>query len=300
MAPNDPTAHNDDDTRNLTFYPAFCFKASPTHFTWVKMGASDIHRLMRRVEFGDQGLFFYKNHPIRFVNLVGIIVARADVPRRTIITIDDSSGATVDVVTLKRDSASASASSTFTSSATVPVGTTSTRGNVDRDNVDGSDGDGLRKEFHVTSTTHTPIDITPLQPGRLFQIKGTLSVFRSTMQVHLERFFTVPDTNAEMRFVEARCRFLVEVLSVPWFVGEEDIAALRLEGDEVGKKVEEDQEKARRRKRRRVEREERDTRNIEKLWEREEAIRKKEARRASEAGVELMRRLESRRSKKAL
>jgi hypothetical protein len=23
---------------SLVFYPAFCFKASPTHFTWVKMG----------------------------------------------------------------------------------------------------------------------------------------------------------------------------------------------------------------------------------------------------------------------
>jgi hypothetical protein len=34
---------------SLEFYPAFCFKASPTHFTWVKMGAADVHRLR---EFG--------------------------------------------------------------------------------------------------------------------------------------------------------------------------------------------------------------------------------------------------------
>ena len=29
----------------LVYYPAFCFKASPTHFSWVKMAAADVHRL---------------------------------------------------------------------------------------------------------------------------------------------------------------------------------------------------------------------------------------------------------------
>lgn len=37
------TENND----SLTFYPAFCFKASPTHFTWVKIGAADVHRLRK-------------------------------------------------------------------------------------------------------------------------------------------------------------------------------------------------------------------------------------------------------------
>ena len=36
--------NNKDD---LVFYPAFCFKASPTHSSWVKMGAADVHRLVR-------------------------------------------------------------------------------------------------------------------------------------------------------------------------------------------------------------------------------------------------------------
>jgi hypothetical protein len=33
------------------FYPAFCFKASPTHFAWVKMAAIDVHRLRRQRGF---------------------------------------------------------------------------------------------------------------------------------------------------------------------------------------------------------------------------------------------------------
>lgn len=50
---DDPMATVDDGT--LVFYPAFCFKASPTHFSWVKMAAADVHRLERRPGFG--GMF---------------------------------------------------------------------------------------------------------------------------------------------------------------------------------------------------------------------------------------------------
>jgi len=39
------------DNDSLAFYPAFCFKASPTHFAWVKMAAVDVHRLKKRPGF---------------------------------------------------------------------------------------------------------------------------------------------------------------------------------------------------------------------------------------------------------
>lgn len=217
------------------------------------------------------------------MNLVGVIVARSDVPRRTILTLDDSTGATVDIVVLKGNPA-------FISTAN-----TSTTPHAPKEANDGDGGRGATpKEYHVTSTTRTPVDITPLQPGRLFQIKGTLSVFRATMQVQLERFFTVPDTKAEMRFVEARCRFLVDVLSVPWVLGEGEIAALRVEADEEGSKIEEEHVRLRRRERRKAEREEKERRKIEKVWEREEALREREARVAREVGKEYMREIETR------
>ncbi|KAL4910045.1 hypothetical protein BDW74DRAFT_144313 [Aspergillus multicolor] len=264
---------------NLPFYPAFCFNASPTHFAWVKMGAADVHRLKKRTEYGEQGLFFYQNHPIRFVSLVGIIVARTDVPRRTILTLDDSTGATVDVVVLKSDPTTS-----------VPAAAT-----AESKTKDDADADAPPKEMHLTSTAQTTIDITPLQPGKLFQIKGTLSVFRSTNQVQLERFFPVPDTKAEMRFVEARMRFLVEVLSVPWALDEEDIEGLRVQADEEERKIEEEQERHKRRGRKRAEREERERRRAQKLWEQEEIIRDKEGETAREAGLEYMMEIERRR-----
>lgn len=46
------------DDGELVFYPAFCFRASPTHFAWVKMGAVDVHLLKRRAGFEGMILFF--------------------------------------------------------------------------------------------------------------------------------------------------------------------------------------------------------------------------------------------------
>jgi hypothetical protein len=40
-----------NEEEELPFYPAFCFPASPTHFTWVKMSIADIHRLQSRRGF---------------------------------------------------------------------------------------------------------------------------------------------------------------------------------------------------------------------------------------------------------
>lgn len=41
----------EDGEEELPFYPAFCFPASPTHFTWVKMSIAEIHRLRSRNGF---------------------------------------------------------------------------------------------------------------------------------------------------------------------------------------------------------------------------------------------------------
>lgn len=264
---------------DLVFYPAFCFKAAPTHFTWVKLSAADVHRLKRQPGFegmpssttlmshtsnpADQ-TYFYHNHPIRFVSLVGIIVARTEVARLTILTLDDSSGATVEIAVRKAPDAPAAA------------GTNPEDGGAPRDK-------------HVAATQGTDLDISALVPGARAQVKGTLSMFRGMMQVQLERVFPVRDTNSEMRFLDQRNRYLVEVLSVPWQLTAEEVAKLRVEADEEEERVEEEHIQARRRMRRRAEREEKDHQRILRLWEREERRRKKEAEFCRIAGIKFMR-----------
>ncbi|OQD81150.1 hypothetical protein PENANT_c029G01655 [Penicillium antarcticum] len=234
-----------DGNVDLTFYPAFCFKASPTHFTWVKMGAADVHRLRRSNEFFGQNIFFYNNHPIRFVSLVGLVVARTEITRRTILTLDDSSGATIDIIVLQQ-----------TQPKPKPYSNPSTK-HTDQPAEDQADPDQdpepeaeatpwsnfsvtskttlntnpNPQQTHITATDKEPINIIPLQPGTTIRVKGTLSLFRQKMQINLERFTLVPDTNAEMAFLDERLRFLIEVLSVPWVLSDAEIRGYRVDAE---------------------------------------------------------------------
>ncbi|GIJ98408.1 hypothetical protein Aspvir_000525 [Aspergillus viridinutans] len=266
------TAENGD----LTFYPAFCFRASPTHFTWVKMAAADVHRLKRRPGFEGQNIFFYLNHPIRFVSLVGIIVARTDVFKRTILTLDDSSGETIEIAVLKAESSEPDSADRTPHRQPQPQ-------------------PPEKATRHVAATNRTDLDISPLVPGTVVQVKGTLTVFRAAMQLQLERFFLIRDTTAEMRFVDQRSRYLVEVLTVPWELTGEEVERLRLEAEAEEEQAEEEQARARRRHRKRAEREEKDQRRLQRLWEREEQFREKEAVLCQEAGRRAMRAIQRKR-----
>lgn len=201
--------------------------------------------------------------------MVGLIIARTEVPRRTILTIDDSSGETVDVVVLKKQTQQKHTPGTTTQPS-------QTQNQQD-------------SETHQSTTTKSDLDINPLVPGTILKIKGTLSSFRATMQIQLERYFLIRDTNTEMRFLDERVRFLVEVLSVPWGLNGEEVEGLRREGEKEEVRVDEGRRRAERKRRRRVEREEKDRRRIEKGWEGEERMRAKEAEVCRADGVRLMR-----------
>ncbi|KAJ5125566.1 hypothetical protein N7448_004886 [Penicillium atrosanguineum] len=272
-----------EDDAESVFYPAFCFKASPTHFAWVKMAASDVHRLKRPEGFGGQTIFFYQNHPIRFVCIAGVIVARNEITRRTILTLDDSSGTTLEVVILHADpNVSAKNESVQASESGV---------HADEPALDTSErppGLQSNQTVHVSATDRTPLDISSLVPGTMVKLKGTLSIYRQTMQLQLERFVLVSDTNAEMQFVDERVRFLVDVLSVPWMLLEEEIEQLRLEAEQGDIKAIEERKRVARRNKRRMEREARDQRHIQKRYEKEEKIRAKEAFVCKEDGERVM------------
>lgn len=102
----------------------------------------------------------------------------------------------------------------------------------------------------------------------------------------------VRDTNAEMRFLDQRVRVLVEVLSVPWVLMEEEVERLRVEADEEEVRVEGERRRVEKRRRRREEREERDFGRILRRWEFEERAREKEAGVVREEGRRLMREIE--------
>lgn len=225
-----------------------------------------------------------------------MIVARNEIARRTILTLDDSSGATLDVVVQQADPKEL---------ASMEAGNCSGPGSKQPDHQPSTNTRSLdtsgetpgimpKQTVHVSTTDRSILDISKLIPRTTVKIKGTLSQFRSVMQVHLERFTLVPDTNAEMQFVDERLQFLVQVLSVPWFLGEEEVERLRLDVENGGLRVAEERKKVERRVRRRVEREERDQRHILKRYEKEERLRAKEASVCRKDGVKVMQSLRRR------
>jgi len=251
------------------------------------------------------------------VTVAGLIVARTEVFRRTILTLDDSSGATIEVTVQhstdpKHDSNSKSTAATTgsgsgasqTKHSQITEGLAGSQEDPDLDPNTYTIGDSdkskskdkvIRNEqVHITATDQTILDITSLVPGTMIKVKGTLGSFRSIMQLHLERFNLLRDTNAEMAFVFERLQYLVEVLSVPWVLSSEEIELLRREGEEGDMRAAEERERVRKKNLRRVEREERDERSIARKYKSEEREREKEAAVCREEGIRAMREIRER------
>lgn len=218
-------------------------------------------------------------------------MARTDIPRRTILTLDDSSGATIDIAVLKKTSPKPSITSQATPTTSQGDPTTSQEKTAwSSFSLTAPAATSLTQETHLTFKDHDEIDISALQPGTLVRVKGTLSTFRSQMQLHLERFWLVRDTNAEMQFLDTRLRFLIEVLSVPWVLTDEEVEDLHGDAERCDERVLEDKRRAERIARKRIEREERHAKAIARRYEKEENERERELKKIREDGERVMRR----------
>ncbi|KAF2274091.1 uncharacterized protein EI97DRAFT_382203 [Westerdykella ornata] len=181
---------------NYKLYPAYCFRISPTYDAWVKMTAADVQALQTVPEFQGQRIYFHLNHPIRYICLVGLIVAIDDVnPRYTIFTLDDSSGVTIEVkiIRLRPDEYDPAQSPS----------------NTMVENVNVYSGLG---NFAVM-VNGEEIDV-----GTVLKVKGTISEFRGNKQVELKRVWIVKTTDEEVKAWLETARFKKEVLDVPWHI----------------------------------------------------------------------------------
>ncbi|KIW60993.1 hypothetical protein PV05_01165 [Exophiala xenobiotica] len=267
---------------SLTFYPAYAFTASETWSKWVKLTAHDIHHVLKPHEKYAETtttlahpdtathhnhrdaalLLFYLNHPIQFVQVVGVVVAFDEYFEKFwLFTIDDSSGATIDVTCPKPEKEKAAANS-------AQHGKSKSNGGEE-------------------STTEAAIlqrNVSTLTIGTVVQAKGTLSTFRSSRQLSLLRLAIVPDTTHEMTLIASRITFLNSTLGKPWTLSSRQLKELQRETE--GEKEQDHNRAVRRRKREAMkhQREERHTRVIRKAYEKEEQDRRRAADEAKVAG----------------
>ena len=80
-------------------YPKYLHQLSPVFRSWAKLSIYDYHHALHVPPgFEGQNLYFYNNHPIQWVCLVGLIVAIEAKDDNYTITLDDGSGEVVNVI----------------------------------------------------------------------------------------------------------------------------------------------------------------------------------------------------------
>ncbi|KAK5697761.1 hypothetical protein LTR17_023820 [Elasticomyces elasticus] len=206
-------------TTTPTIYPKRYFPLSPTFAAWNKLTAHLIHHALSTApEFTGQNLYFYHNHPIHYVRIVGIlvdIVTRGKKDEYTILTIDDSSGECIDVK--------------LTTLATVAGNEKGYASNTGVENVD----------VHVTmGLPMLYLNFQPVQIGEVLEVKGTIAVFRGERQIELKRLFRVNGTNAEASEWRKTGLWISTVLSRPWVLTDKEREGMdkRLRREEVDEK----------------------------------------------------------------
>ncbi|TEA21123.1 Protein stn1 [Colletotrichum sidae] len=184
-------------------YPQYCLRLSPTFNTWCLLHVSDVHTLSSVPDFEVQGFYFYKNLPIKWVRVVGIVVAVDDIAGLRIYSLDDGSGACIEcVVSLK--------------SCRAPPDT----------NIPANDPKDL---LGKRPQPMPPADCADVEVGSVLDIKGKLTTFREEMQIKIEKVKMLRSTQQEVLLWERRSQFRDEVLNQPWVLSEKQIQRCKRE-----------------------------------------------------------------------
>lgn len=209
--------------------------------------------------------------------MVGVVVALDDYDRYRVFTVDDSSGATIDVSYRKPEQVKEQDENSYAQ----------LNGNVALPKAAAAEasstkGDGTPDEANALVEVVSRVDI-----GSVVKVKGTINTFRSVRQMTLERLEIIRDTNAEVRFWRQRTQLFVEVLSKPWELSAEEQQRLLREAEG---EVEDTKGRAARRAKRAAKQQRREKRHAEKIakaYELEERVRERVAEEMRQHGMKL-------------
>ncbi|KAI1416527.1 hypothetical protein F5Y13DRAFT_154130 [Hypoxylon sp. FL1857] len=179
----------------LVYYPAYCFYLSPTINRWCPLRATDIHGLECRPGFEADDVFFSLNHPIRWVRIVGVVVAIDEFYGHRVYTVDDSTGRCIEC------------------SKDIPKP------------IDSGQQDGAGSE--PTKDTPTPAPepdpLSDIDVGMTVEVKGSTKLFRGQKQIKIQKLQRIRSTNQEVQFWNKIRDFREEVLGRPWVLEKKEI-----------------------------------------------------------------------------
>lgn len=221
------------------------------------------------------------NHPIRFIYLCGVVASVSFFDRFILVTLDDSSGASIEVKIDRIPAPTPGVLQTEYSQPDVEEGAYEYTRPSKSDDLDDSDSDGsnsfderglksferrdgkkrppksgpLMTDTHVENVkiitrgdglkcyVHVKVDDCVIGNGTALKVRGTPQIWAQTFQLRLERACLVRSQDEESRIWNEYSLFVETILSNPWILTQQEIIALELEDKELART---DREKARR------------------------------------------------------
>jgi hypothetical protein len=157
-----------------------------------------------------QDIYFHRNHPIKWVRVIGVVVAIEEYETRRIYTIDDSSGSNIDC-----------------SKTTPPTYTASTLGQKQTTaQAQGETAGSATLPDTRTADIDGEIDI-----GHVLDVRGSLKVFRDVKAIRVEKILQIRSTEQEMRFWTKLAEFRKDVLNEPWILDRREVRRCRKEAE---------------------------------------------------------------------
>ena len=156
-----------------------------------------------------QRIYFYGNHPIRLVRLVGLVVAFDVFPNRFVFILDDSSGSNIEVTCGR------------------PTGSLTALPNIEREqyppkSIQEKDRSDRDAEWTGTTALGNVLSLKEIDIGTVVKVKGQIGEFRGEKQILLERIWIVGTTNEEAVCWVELCEFKAVVLDKAWVIDEKD------------------------------------------------------------------------------
>ncbi|KAH9884082.1 hypothetical protein F4778DRAFT_575172 [Xylariomycetidae sp. FL2044] len=175
-------------------YPSYCFHLSPTINRWCPLRAIDIHGLTTRPGFEGQDVYFALNHPMRWVRIVGVVVAIDEYHGRRIYTVDDSTGMCIEC------------------SLAIP-----------KPVVSGHQKDAVNNQATGATKDDFPVAPTDIDIGIVVDVKGSITLFRNQKQIKIQKLQRIRSTDQEVHFWNKIRDFRKDVLSQPWVLDKKEV-----------------------------------------------------------------------------
>jgi hypothetical protein len=163
-----------------------------------------------------QDLYFHLNHPIKWVRIVGIVVAIDEWSGCRIYTIDDSSGATIECVI------------------NIPKHPTSTTLQTSKqEDAAAREGKATVAAAQATTTEEDkrPVVDREIDVGDVLDVRGSIIKFRDTKKIKVTKVIHLRSTAEEVQFWDKLVQFGGEVLARPWVLSEKEVRRCRKEAE---------------------------------------------------------------------